>query len=250
MSRVQDIIEKVRNDILLDPSGDRWDTPTLLRLITSGINDFLLRTKCSKARMYVTIENNIVQYNVGPYSQKVLRVEYNGSPLIVKSIAEMDQLSNTWAQDTGDKPLYVIFENLPAGSFRIYPRVPTAVEPFTIQNSLYGALIDVDLFEDLAVLPLAEVDIGTDMYLIVTYIKKQPVITVATNDLVIDNMYDDALAFYISGMALVNDKDDANVALGSKHLAAYETYVTQASQNESESNHAIPPREIPYRGFL
>lgn len=248
-TRVEDIIKRVREDILLDQTGDRWDTPLLLRLLTSGLNDFLLKTMCTKSRLYIELETNISLYKLQDYSQKIIRIEYDDIPLTVKTVAEMDIYKRQWLQDIDIKPKFVIFENLPAGTFRIYPKVTSGISSVISQNSLYGGLIDIEVTDDIAQLPhFDEVEQGINKYLTVTYIKKHPSITLAS-DLEIDSMYDDAMVYYIAGMALRASQDTQNVTLSTQNIGMYESYVSIASQNEAEANHVIPPRTVQYRGF-
>lgn len=246
-----EIIKRAREDILNDPSGDRWSPETLLRYLKSGINDFVLKTGCSKSRGVIAIENNVTLYNIAQFSQKILRVEYIDTPLVVKTVAEMDAYKPTWINDTGTVPTNVIFENLPVGTFRIYPKVPSSLSSIVVQNNPYGGLIDIEIVDNLALLPnLEDIETGAiPTYLVVTYIKKHSNITIDT-EIEIDTMYDDALVYFIAGMALRADKDTQNVALGTQNIGLYESYISQATGNESLNNNTLTPRQVQYRGFM
>lgn len=248
-TRVEELIVKVR-DVLSDEEGNRWSEAMLLRLMQSGVNDFLLRTKCSKSVLYIAVEDYVSTYKIQDFSQAILRVQYLDTALVAKTMSEMDTIDPVWPSTKGQEPKFVIFENLPAGTFKIYPKVPSATTNVVEVNSNFGGLIDLEVTDDLVLLPSVE-DISEtiDTYLVVTYIKKQVPIT-RTSEIYIDRMYDDALVYYITGMALRADADTQNRAFGNEQLAMYDSYLKLAAGNESVDNHTLTPREVSYKGFV
>ena len=248
MSRIDDILLKVR-DVLADHAGTRWPDATLLRHLTSGVNDFLLRAKVTKSTLFIALETNIGLYSIKDFSQEIVRVQYLGKALTVKTTKDMDELDPDWENTTGIEPKFVIFDTYPQGTFRIYPKVTELAVDAIAYNSLYGAIIDIENTDDLYKLPSDSLStLNVTKYLKVTYIKKQNTITLSSV-LDLDSMYDDALVFYTSGMALRNDADTQNRAFGAEQLKLYDSVLLVAKGNESGSNNALSPIETSYKGF-
>jgi len=248
-TRVEELITRVR-DILSDPGADRYSHEILMRYLASGVNDFLLRTTCSKSILYIALENNVAVYKIQDYSQKILRVEFKGKALVVKTSTDMDAINSSWQDEEALEPRYVVFDNLPLGAFRIYPKVTSSgIIPVTA-NSPYGGLIDIDATDELFNLPSAEdIEQTIPEYFTVVYVKKQTPIALDSS-LFIDSMYDDALVYYVSGMALRADADTQNRAFGNEQINMYDSYVRLASVNESLNNNTLTPRTTEYKGFV
>lgn len=248
MSRIGGILLKVR-DVLADHAGTRWPDATLLRHLTSGVNDFLLRTKVAKSTLYIALESNIGLYSIKDFSQEIIRVQYLEKALTVKTTKDMDELDPGWENTTGREPKFVIFDTYPQGTFRIYPKVTELAVDAIAYNSLYGAIIDIENTDDLYKLPSESLTtLNVTKYLKVTYIKKQNAVTLSST-LDLDSMYDDALVFYTSGMALRNDADAQNRAFGAEQLKLYDSAVLVAKGKESGSNNALSTIETRYKGF-
>lgn len=250
MARVEDLLLRARRDILADTQTTRWSNDTLLSHLTSGVNDFLLRTKVTKSIFYVSLESNIGVYNIKDYSQQIVRVQFMEKSLEIKTSKDMDALDAEWENTIGLEPKYVIFDNLPQGTFRVYPKVTDTNVSVTVANQLYGGVIDIEVTDDLFRLPTeSAVTILNAKYLKVTYIKKQNKVALDTI-LDLDTMYDDALLYYISGMALRNDADTQNRAFGAEQLKLYDSIVAVAKGNESVSNNALSSVTTGYKGFV
>lgn len=250
MTRVENLLLKVRRDVLADTSATRWSNDTLLSHLTSGVNDFLLRTKVTKSSFFIALESNIGVYNIKDYSQQIVRVQFMEKSLEVKTSKDMDAIDIEWENAVGLEPKYVIFDNLPQGTFRIYPKVIDTNVSVTVTNQLYGGVIDIEVTDDLFRLPTdSAITILNAKYLKVTYIKKQNEVTLNTV-LDLDTMYDDALVYYVSGMALRNDADTQNRAFGAEQLKLYDSIVAVAKGNESVSNNALSSVTTGYKGFV
>lgn len=248
MNRIDDILLKTR-DVLADHSATRWPDATLLRHLTAGVNNFLLRTKVTKSVLFLALESNIGLYTIKDYSQEIVRVQYLEKALIVKTTKDMDELDPDWENTTGIEPKFVIFDTYPQGTFRIYPKVTELAVDTIAYNSLYGAIIDIENTDDLYKLPSASLStLNVTKYLKVTYIKKQNAVTLSSV-LDLDSMYDDALVFYTSGMALRNDADAQNRAFGAEQLKLYDSVLLVAKGNESGSNNTLSTIETSYKGF-
>lgn len=250
VSRVENILLNVR-DILSDHKKTRWSDDTLLRTLTLGINDLISRTKVTKSSLYIDIEENIGIYKIQDYSQSILDVKYIDKSLIVKTTAEMNAIDKTWESTaTSTYPIYVIFDNLPQGTFRIYPKVTDTSTAITLSNSLYGAIIDINATDELYKLPNIEnLESLSTKYLKVTYVKKHPKLSLQS-ELDFDDIYDEAMIYFVSGMSLRNDADTQNRAFGTEQLKFYDSMVSVAKGNETISNNSLAPIATSYKGFM
>jgi len=250
MSRVTNLLAKARV-ILADPNSTRYSDTSLLYHVNSGINNFLSSTKVSKSKLFVFLETGISTYKIQDFSQSIESIRRNDKLLPVKTVSEMDAMDPTWLSTEGTELKYAILEGLPLGTFILYPRITAGVSSVVSSNQPYGTLIDIDVTEELAVIPGDTNLEAIPDYVVVTYIKKQPTITISTadEDLVLDGFYDDAILYYTTGMALRNDADTQNRAFGNEQITIYGTYVKEAKVRESLNNNTMSPRTTEYRGF-
>lgn len=250
MGRIQDILTNVR-DILDDPNKTRWSDEKLLRILNSGIKDFVLNTECLKDRLFLQLAVNTATYDLSNYVLKFNRVQFMESVIESKKHSEMDQLSTTWQTDTGPEVKYVIFDTLKEGSIRVYP-IPTVGDEIIVQNQVYGALIDIYVNDDIFKIPsLVNADEGMTNYLVCNIVRKPNIVTINTidTDMEIDSMYDKALEYFISGHCLRMDTDANNRQFGAEQLQLYSQYINKSSDMVGKASHSVDIRTIPYRGF-
>lgn len=250
MSRVSDMLSDIRIAIG-DTKSQRWTDSSLLRLINLGVQNFNLHTNSIKRRCYIAIESNVATYDLRDISTRILRVQYNTTPLRVTTISELDDISTYWEDTINIKPTHVIFENLPLGTFKIYPKVVEDTTQIIQQNTPYGMIISIEATDGLFQLPSIEnLESQLPNFLTVDYVKKPNIITEQTTDteLELDSLYDSAIVYFASGSALRYDRDAANRAFGSEQYQLYEGIVAKASKNESINNNSVHFKEVPYRG--
>lgn len=250
MSRIQDILTNVR-DILDDQSKTRWSDEKLIRILNSGIKDFVLNTECLKDRLFLQLAINTATYDLSNYVLKFNRVQFMESVIESRTHTEMDKLSATWQTDTGPEVKYVVFDTLKEGSIRVYP-IPTAGDEVVVQNQTYGALIDIYVNDDIFKIPsLVNADVGMTNYLVCNIVRKPNIVTIDTidADMEIDSVYDRALEYFISGHCLRMDTDTNNRQFGAEQIQLYLQYVNKSSDMVSKASHSVDTRTIPYRGF-
>lgn len=251
MSRIQDILTNVR-DILDDTNKTRWSDDKLLRILNSGIKDFVLNTECLKDRLFLQLAINTATYDLSNYVLKFNRVQFMEHAIESRTHAEMDKLSATWQTDTGPEVKYVVFDSLKEGTLRVYP-IPTLGDEVIVQNQAYGALIDIYVNDDIFKIPsLVNADIGMTNYLVCHIVRKPNTVTLSTLDvdMEIDSMYDKALEYFVSGSCLRMDTDANNRQFGAEQLQLYAQYLNKSSSMVSKASHSVDTRAMPYRSFL
>lgn len=251
MARIQDILTNVR-DILADPNKDRWDDAALLRVLNSGIKEFVLSTECLKDRLFLQLAINTATYDLSNYVLKFNRVQFMEKVIESRTHAEMDKISATWQTDTGPEVKYIVFDTLKEGSVRVYP-IPTIGDEVVVQNQAYGALIDIYVNDDIFKIPsLVNADTGMTNYLVCNIVRKPNTVTINTTDahMEIDSMYDKALEYFVSGHCLRMDSDTLNRQFGAEQIQLYSQYITRGADMVSKASHAVDARSIPYRSFV
>ena len=251
MSRVTNILSKARR-ILSDNNSTRWTDADLLLTFNEGLESFILQTETLKLRSYVAIENNISLYDLSPYASSIKRISYINKVLVTKTYEEMDLINSDWPDTTGTEPKFVIFNKLKSGTFKIYPKVASGMLDSYTANSPYGALIDVEITDDLFQTPVAEdIEITVSNYLLVHYIGKPNTVVIGTldADLQLDSKYDTAIVAYIASQHLMYDQDTLSRELGERQANIFIGYVAEAKVNESGNNNTFESYITDYRRF-
>lgn len=246
---VEDILISTR-DILADQEKSRWEDSHLIRILNDGIANFTIHTSYAKSKVFIGLELGISTYDLSNYAINLDRVSYKGIPLPAKSEEELDRINPNWEDEEGEEPLYVCFENLRQGVFKIYPKVNNLAYDVITQNQSYGGLIDITIDEELFLLPeITNISFGTNKYVTVNYIDKPIAVTTLTDTINIPEIYKAAMVAFVSGMALRANQDTINRQYGTEQLAIYDSYVTKALGKEAKANNTFHNRQVEYRGF-
>jgi len=246
---VSDVLTSVR-DILADSSKARWPDATLIRLLNDGINNFVLQTSFAKAKAYIELEQEIAVYDISSYAIGIDRIQYISTILAAKTEEEMDLINPLWEDEVGEEPKYIIFENLRQGVFKVYPKVIAGAANVTVQNQVYGGLIDISFTDGTLQLPnLSNIAFTDTKYLTVYYVERPTAMATLTDVVKINEVYKAALVAYISGQALRLDQDTLNRQFGAEQLKIYDTYVAQALSKDAKANNTFHNRQTSYKGF-
>lgn len=246
---VSDILTSVR-DVLADQSKKRWQDDVLIRLLNSGVRNFILTTGYAKAKIYVGLEQEVSTYDLSNYAISIDRVMYKDKVLEAKSDVEMDLINPTWEDEVGLEPRYVIFENLRQGVFRIYPKVSDEASEIISQNQVYGGLIDINVTEDFAIIPgMEDVAFSAIKHVVVYYIERHAELTSLDDTVKLPDLYKEAVVAFVTGQALRLDQDTLNRQFGAEQLSIYDNYVTKALGKEAKANNTFHNRQVAYRGF-
>lgn len=250
MSRITNIITNVR-DILHDEGSDRYTDDYLIRLLNNAIDDFNMNTEYLKTYGFLEIIQDINTYTV-PNCIKINRINYIDKMVEQRTEEQMDRLDSTWQYTKGSDVKYVILDKMPVGQFMIYPTITSEAANIITQNSPYGGLIDIEyIYDILGLLSIGDVE-SIPKFMKIFYVKDHPDVTITTldADFLLPEIYDSAMEFYVSGMALRHDRDDQNRAFGAEQLNLYQGYVRKASSKDSENNNKIPGAGASYKGFI
>lgn len=246
---VEDILISAR-DVLADQGKKRWEDSHLIRILNDGIANFTIHTSYAKSKVFVGLEIGVSTYDLSNYAINLDRVSYKGIPLPAKSEEELDRINPNWEDEVGEEPLYVCFENLRQGVFKIYPKVENLAYDVITQNQVYGGLIDITIDEELFLLPeLDNISFGTNKYVTINYIDKPILVTALTDTINIPEIYKAAMVAFVSGMALRANQDTVNRQYGTEQLVIYDSYVTKALGKEAKANNTFHNRQVEYRGF-
>lgn len=249
MLQVSEVFNSARI-VLADKGKVRWTEDDLIDFLNDALDNLAINSNYTKTRSYIEIENGIAIYDISDYAITIDRVEYLNSVLVAKSAEEMDKLDLTWVDTEGTTPQFVIFDNLPEGSFRIYPRITAGAANIITQNQLYGGLIDITCVDDLYNLPASDnLAFQDSKYLVVHYTAKPQRITSVNDTIDIMPSWKGALVAFITGMALRADKDTQSRQFGAEQLSIYDAYLKRVSTIISTASNSMQVRTIPYRGF-
>ena len=285
MTRVEEILVRVR-DTLADPNKERWTDPRLIRLVDEAQKQIVLQAKTLRATKVVQIFAGIETLALPDDCYRLLRVTQAGavdSALpkgTVVQLASFDQMDDTydtnWEDVEGSVVERVIFDKLQRGKIRLYP-IPTednlvwTIDADSVVHDQFGIVVAV---EDYNVSPIygvasdfegatfvnfetGEADwAGVTVYvtgapasLTIRYLKRPETIIDVLSSLEIDDAYDQAIKFYVTGMALRDDKDVQNRQIGNEELILFRGAMQEAIKDgEKDFVGANTQYEVPYVG--
>jgi len=250
MGRISDIMVKVR-DTLADDDGDRWDNNRLLRLIDEAQKDICRQAKLLRTKVDVDIFANQAIIDLPEDLLLLDRVLHQGDIVPLVSHLEMDRRSDNWEADTGNKITEIIYDKQSRHSIKVYPILEVVdVDVYDI-NSEYGAITDISgLTNDSEYGILTSLTQGgiietfnsvygvtTDIsesseFLTCYYLKKPITITDINQDIEIDDVFDNAIKYYVTGKALRDDMDTQNRVVGNEELKFYERELIEAIKDD------------------
>lgn len=211
--------------------------------------------------VYVSAPSEVISYALPPDIHKITRVlNENGNPIPVLSHEQADRLFGTnWEAEVRSPVEAIIFDKVSQNRLKVYP-IPEETTPTEISaevgnlNSVYGVTVagGLESTYDLISSPYG-VMVGvaqvTNISLTVYYLKIADLISEITDTLEIGTTFDQALKFYITGMALLDDKDTENRARGREELGFFEAELTKAKKDSSlDFTTKSDQYDVPYIG--
>jgi len=247
MSRIDNIITRVR-DTLADPSGDRWSDDRLIRLIDEAQKDLVRRAKLLRSKALIPIFSYGSVINLPTDMLLLDKVIYGGVDIPFISHREADKIDRNWESATGT-PQYVVYDKQNKYKAKFYP-VPIDIGPIDIVINDFGVITEfpgidfqstagvmTDLFPYNIVDMNGDYGVTTDLIgsyaAVIYYLKKPSDIISLTDTLEIDDVYDKAIKFYVSGRALRDDMDTQNRAFGNEELKFYERELKEAISDDT-----------------
>lgn len=250
MGRLENIILKVR-DTLADPNGERWPDTRLLRLVDEAQKEICRHAKLLRTKITFPIYLNEANYTLPDDLLLLDRVLYNNQVIPLKSHLQLDNEVDGWEGEFG-KVEAVVFDKQNRGIIKLY-KIPSELEgkdTYTsttdygvaaevegyLLNSDYGLVVDLDIgyyFDDYNsdYGLLIDWEVSVD-YLTIYYIKKPIDITSLTDELEIDDAFDNAIKYYVTGKALRDDMDTQNRTVGNEELSFYKEELLHAIKDD------------------
>lgn len=285
MTRVEEILVRVR-DTLADPNKERWSDPRLIRLVDEAQKQIVLQAKTLRATKVIQIFAGVAELVLPDDCYRLLRVTQAGKAGsylpkgVVVQLASFDQMDATyetnWEDIEGSVLERIIFDKLKRGKIRLYP-IPTednlvwTIDADSVVHDQFGLVVAV---EDYNVSPIygvasdfegatfvnhetGEADwagvtvyvTGSPASLTIRYLKRPETIVDALSSLEIDDAYDQAIKFYVTGMALRDDKDVQNRQIGNEELILFRGAMEEAIRDgEKDFVGANTQYKVPYVG--
>lgn len=269
MSRITDIILRSR-DTLADPQGNRWTDDRLLRLVDEAQKDLCKNSGLLRDRVTIKLVINQSTYSLPDTFHKLDRVQmnYNGVRYLLpmKSHLELDDTTKNWEEETGT-PTTVVYDKQKKKELKLYP-TPIAQEDFPVSVcpaegftsyldnkgiDVHGVVANID-----GVYITAE---SVDAYgilsdwaeasneIIIDFVKSPITITTDLDELEVTEDFDQAIKYYITGMALRDDMDTQNRTFGAEELSLYNVILEDAKvQSELDFTKANRQYQSRYQG--
>lgn len=278
MSRIDNILLRAR-DTLSDPAGKRWDDDRLLRLIDEGQKEIVRSGKLLRAKIDIPISKDVAVYALPSDCYKAIRILYEGTVIPLTSHEELDTIEELrsfgagWESATSDTVQKIVFDKLNTKQFKAYPipsedtsaiftnaeqTPPVDKEPahgivvnisdYTM-SSVYGVVVELST-EKLNLFTAEETTESSadgvltyfndqKKHFTVYYLKEPTGITATTDELEIDGEWDVALKYFVTGMALRDDKDTQSRQQGAEELQFFANNVKTALVDASNDFMAV-----------
>lgn len=260
MSRISTIITLAR-DTLADPSGSRWSSDRLLRLLDSAQKDVCRHSNILKAKTILDLYSGVSDYTLPSNLLSVTRVMLNGKRIPIVSQSYMDKLNPEWELETTTTIdiKYIIYDKVATHTLKVWPIPVTETEITHLIDPIYGITVDIngysltDLYGVITQLEVEKsefINSGLPINsLVLYYIKAPSTILTIEDSLEIPEIYDTALKFYITGHALRDDMDAQNRQMGLEELNFYTRELLEATKDSmKDSVDNIESLKVNYRG--
>lgn len=251
----KDVLKKVRYN-LSDTASDRWTDARLLSLLNDGIKNIAITTTLFVETIFYVVTDLVVDIDLSDSALKILRAEYNDKTLPFYTFDEMDNNkdnitsgSKVWQQDTGDEVLALVYDKQKNSLLKQYPIVSNAQNDNIVYSGDYGIItyisysdiapVVTDLYGDLG-------DIPDDALIKFYYVRKHVLIDDINDTLYIDDLVEQPLIHYITGMALRDNQDTQNRNMAKEELQMYDTLIEQYSIEKSQL-YVRTSHEVRYR---
>ena len=144
-TRIEEILLRVR-DTLADPTGSRWSTERLVRLLDEAQKDICRQTKILKGKALLPIIPGISVYDLPADVNIIDRILFNGQKLSIVSHTDMDAIRSDWETVVSEvlKVDYIIYDKLNQRQIKIYP-IPASTVDVSL-DSPYGIMADINGF--------------------------------------------------------------------------------------------------------
>lgn len=269
MSRIANIFTRVR-DKLGDSKGQRWENDTLIRLLQDALDDVSLNTKMFRGVAHIPLIQGYAEYSLPDNLIDIKQVLSSGIPVDLRSSYYMDDVvGKNWRNHTGNFVDNCVYDPLDVLTLRVYPIpiTPQVAEAYSFDPNTFGVATSVDDFNNIddygiidSIIDSTSVTEYSNRYGLVTdildsrsvaviYTRKATHPETLEDELEIPPVYDKALVYYITGMALRNDIDAQNRSAGNEEIMFYERELGIAAANSSKNQVSNNKHNTVYRGM-
>ena len=244
------LIQEIR-DFLHDPDGDRWSDNRILYYIDKAQKDLVNKTRCLHSTINIGLRETIDLVTLPDDLLDVKRVSLNGCKIDLVSHDTLDSkepdCSSCWEGKRGT-PCYAIVDKTDRHRLRLHP-IPDKGSDTLYQEISLGLFADLGddkygVITDNLTTHTELVGYGTttdilldDLVLEIHYDRKPKYIDSIDNTLEVDDIYTQAIKYYVCGQLLRSDKDSNSRSLGNEELKLYLIELKQLKK-DSQSNFA------------
>lgn len=255
--------------VLADPDKSRWDDKYLIRLLNESVSIFAAKTELLEGSAFVALHPNITTYNVKRWFTRLTRFEYKGKTLPVLARSQINKENPQWLEVIGE-PEAIIYDRQDRGTFVIYPRSTKQLESWVSSNSLFGILTHAywrgySLLNNLITAnsvygklietvddtnPFINPEESSDLaYINVIGTRKPKPLTLLTDEIDFELIWEQIILYYIVGSALQADMDTSNRAFGKEQLSLFYGSLKELALEESTYHTASTVLQTDYRSF-
>jgi len=238
--RLSKILIKAR-DTLADPLKERFTDDRLIRLASDAQRLIALHANTLRSVSDVPLFLNHSTHALPPDIQQATRVLNEANqPILMLSYEQADKLYGlNWELATGSPMQALVFNHHEQGEARVYPMpvtVANTAAEVAVLNQLYGITVagGLDSTYDMLSDPFGFIS-GVTQFISDTftlYYQRLPVeLALITDNIETSEAYDLAIKFYVTGMALRDDKDVQNRTLGNEELQFFQAELIKAKKD-------------------
>lgn len=282
-TRIEDIILRAR-DTLADPNAERYSDARLLRLLSEGQQDLVVKARLLRRRCEILPIAGIAEYQLPSDVWLITRASFKGCKMKFATYDDMDNslhyvsdygayssnisFFDDWQNYTAVSPYAVIYDRLDQGIIRLYP-----IPNFDLVDSIFdfvgdlGTITELESYDvdpDISGSSFLEDEGFTSQYnalfgeivsvtelpppIVIQYFALAPALTSVNDMLQISTMYDKALKYYITGNALRDDLDTQSRQMGAEELALYQGELALAKAFSTKNFTSNADRQTQYTG--
>ena len=251
-TRIETILAQARV-ALSDPNSDRWTDSQLLTILSEGQIYAAKESKSLRNRVLIPLVEQQAEYLLPFDTYEILRVLYKNKAIPLVSHYEMDSRASEWEIEVAEEVQNIVYDKVNSQVIKVYP-IPVANSTFTsdihgiltgaydiqFEGDLYGAVFG---FNDS--IPLPELNDNLTVY----YTQLPAELATVTDELALSPAFDVALKHFVVGMALRNNLDTQNRAVGQEELAIFNSEINKLTISSSyDSARSVSKMDTHYIG--
>jgi len=235
-TRLEEILTRAR-DTLSDPNAERWTEARLIRLADEAQRAIAAFAGLLRKQVTIPLVMGTTDYILPADAHRVIRVtnELNQAVQLVSHEYADTHFGTLWEQFISSPVTAIIFDKLNGRHLKVYPAPPTpasaTLPAATPPNQVYGVATSGTAQAEGVSSPYGIATgftVSSDIVLTVDYLANPAPLVKLSDPLELNEVFDRAMKFYITGMALRDDKDVQNRQIGNEELTLYQAELRQA----------------------